>query len=132
MLSAETICPKYSSLSQAKRALATLDEEMCLAEQGEDNTKVFDVFVHRGAVNQNIVHEDEYRAPQARLKYSVHDTLEHGRRVAEPEWHDTKLIVPLMFFEVSLVLIFRAHANLVIPGAQIQFGEEFGAGEFIQ
>jgi hypothetical protein len=51
--------------------------------------------------------------------------------VAQPEWHHQKFLEAIMGPERHLVNVIRAHPHLVIPGAQVQLGEEARTMEFV-
>ena len=56
----------------------------------------------------------------------VHESLEHGRGVAETEKHDCGFIETKRSDESGLPLIFCANANIVISPLDVEFGEESG------
>ena len=62
----------------------------------------------------------------------VHQRLEHGRSVAQPEQHHQKLVQPVVCAERHLGDVSGAHVDLVVARAKVQLGEELGAMEFVQ
>jgi hypothetical protein len=66
------------------------------------------------------------------LKYVVHQRLKSGRSIRQTEWHHKEFKVLVMSAEGGLMDISRTHPNLMIATAQIQFGEEAGATQFIK
>ena len=56
----------------------------------------------------------------------VHESLEHGRSVAETKKHDCGFIEAKRSDECGLPLILFTNANIVISPSDVKFGEESG------
>jgi hypothetical protein len=84
------------------------------------------------AVNQNIVKKYQDEAAQERAEDVVHQCLECRRVSAQPERHHQELVQVVVGAERRLVDVLRPHAHLVIPGPEVQLGEELGAVELVE
>lgn len=69
--------------------------------------QVFDMRIHTGAVNQNIVKEDEDKFPQERLEYLIHQRLKSSRGVGQPKGHYEELVMALGGTESCFMDILR-------------------------
>jgi hypothetical protein len=85
----------------------------------------------RLAVNQNIVKKYQDEATQERAEHIVHQGLECRRGVAQRESHHQELVQSVVGAERRVVHVLRAHAYLVVPGPDVQLGEELGAMELV-
>ena len=83
-------------------------------------------------VDENVIKKDKYKSTQVRPEDVVHEGLERRRRVAEAKWHDEELVEAVMRAEHRLVDILRPHPDLVVPGPQVQLGEETRAVELVE
>jgi hypothetical protein len=66
------------------------------------------------------------------LKDVVYETLEGGRHIAKAKGHHQELIMAFMSAKSCIGNISLLHANLVIVGTKIKFGEALSTFELIQ
>jgi hypothetical protein len=85
----------------------------------------------RGAVDEDIIEEDEDEPTEERPQDVVHEHLERRRGVAQPEQHHHELIEAVVCAERGLGNVLGAHPDLMVAGAEIQLGEEAGTVELI-
>jgi hypothetical protein len=85
-----------------------------------------------GTVYQNVIKKHENEPTEERAENIIHKGLERRRRVAQSERHDEELVESVVSPERRLVDIRRLHANLMVPRAQVQFGEEARALELVE
>jgi hypothetical protein len=116
----------------AELALGSLDEEAVLVENIEDGTHVTKVIGPRGVVDEDVIKEDEDEPTEERPQDVVHESLERCRGVAQPKRHDQELVEVVVCAERGLGDVLDAHLDLMVAGAEIQFGEEASAVELIE
>jgi hypothetical protein len=85
-----------------------------LLQHAEDCTYVAKVVHLAGAEDQDVVEEHQYEAMKEQLQDLVHMGLKGRWCVGDSEWHDEKLIEPIMCSERHLVHVCREHPNLMI------------------
>jgi hypothetical protein len=69
----------------AEYALGALDEEGVAPEFTKDDAKMLKVVRPRRVVDQNIVKEHWHKATKKGAEHVVHESLERGGGVAQPE-----------------------------------------------
>ena len=67
------------------------------------------------AIDQYVIKKNQDELPEIWSEYSIHQALECGGGVGEPEWHYHKLVVTLMCTKGRLWDIVFLYPNLVIP-----------------
>jgi hypothetical protein len=78
----------------------------------------------RVAEDQDVVEEDEHEDTDEVLEGVIHEHLECHRCVGEAEGHHQEHEVVVVCPEDRLLIVRWLHANLVIPAAQVELGEE--------
>jgi len=115
----------------AERALA-LEGESVRAEYLEDGTYVLKVSRPRRTVDEDVVEEDEDETAKERLQDTVHQGLERRWRICGTERYDDELEVAMVGAEGRLGDVLRVHGHLVVPTAQVEFGEEARTFQFVK
>jgi hypothetical protein len=113
-------------------ALGALDEEDMSSKLGKDHAEMPKMIRPRLVVYQYIVKENEDKATKEGAEYIVHKRLKSCRGIAQAERHDQELIHAVVGTEHCLVDVLLPHAQLMVPRAQVELGEESGAVEFIK
>ena len=98
-----------------ERALRPFEVEPVRAEDVEDRAQVSEMLRPGGAVDQDVVEEDEDKATEEGSQHIVHQCLKCCRGIAEAERHDKELIESVMGSERHLRHVPRVHAHLVVP-----------------
>jgi len=76
------------------------------------------------AVNQNVVEKNKDEPTEVGTQHVVHERLESGRGVAQPEWHHQELVQAVMGAERHFVDVLRLHSHLIVPRPQVELREE--------
>jgi hypothetical protein len=84
------------------------------------------------AIYQDIIKENKDKPAQEGTEHIVHEGLECCRCVAKPERHHQELVQAVVGTKCRFVHVFRPHAHLVVPGTQVQLGEEPGTMKLVQ
>lgn len=75
-------------------------------------------------VDEDVVELHQHETSEVGVQHVVHQRLEGGGGVHEPERHDKKLNVAMMCLERRLGDVLRIHLHLVIVVGDVQLGEE--------
>nr|GEV99054.1 hypothetical protein [Tanacetum cinerariifolium] len=75
----------------------------------------------------DVVEKNEYELPQNRSEQVIHGRLKGGRSVCKPKRHYPKFIVTVNGAEGGFGDVLRRDTNLVVPGTEVNFGENGGA-----
>jgi len=86
----------------------------------------------RVAEDQDVIEEDEDAVMQERPEDVVHDCLERGQGISQPERHDQELVEPIMRLKRRLGNVSGEHPDLVVPRAEVQLGEEAGSEQLVE
>jgi hypothetical protein len=84
------------------------------------------------AIYQDVIKENKDKSAQEGTENIVHQRLECCRCVAKPERHHQELVQAVVCTKHRFVHVFRPHAHLVVPGTQVQLGEEPGTIKLVQ
>jgi hypothetical protein len=84
-----------------------------------------DMVLQSPAIDQDVLHEDQYKSPHERSKYMIHETLKCCRSIGQTEWHGSELKMVVMCFKSSLMLILGSHSYLMKSRIQVHLGKEF-------
>jgi hypothetical protein len=79
--------PEVVDCRGGERALRPLEVELVRTEDVKDRTQVSEMLRLGGAVDQDVIEEDEDAAAEKRLEDVVHQRLEHRWRVGQAERH---------------------------------------------
>jgi hypothetical protein len=79
-----------------------------------------------------VINEHHDKLVQLRHEYGVHEVNEVCRCIRQPKRHDKIHIKPVPRRESRLGDIFITDLNLVIAGAEINFGEHLGTRQLIK
>jgi hypothetical protein len=90
----------------------------------EDDGDVLKVLRPRGAVDKNIIKENEQKPTQVGVEDVVHQSLEGRRGVGEAKRHHQELEVAMMSPKRRLGDIIRVHPHLVVARTEVELGEE--------
>ena len=85
-----------------------------------------------GAINEDVVKEDEDIPTQEWLEDEIHQRLEHGWHIVQPKGHDQKLEMAMVGVKCRLGHVFGMDADLVVPRSEIELREESCAVELVQ
>ena len=66
------------------------------------------------------------------FQHVIHERLKRRWRVGEAEGHEEELEMPAVRPESRLGNVIRVHAQMVVPAAKVDLGEEAGTLELIQ
>lgn len=103
---------------------------MVLDHNLKHRLQVYQMIIQRAVVNQDVVKKDKDEASE-KGSY-VHKPFKGGWGIGEAEGHDEELIMSLMSPEGRLGNVGWVHQDLVIPRAQVQFGEDHCPMEFVK
>ena len=84
-----------------------------------------------GAVDEDIVEENQHKATQTRSQSTIHCTLKCAWRTGKTERHDSELILTKVSLEGGLELFTGLQKDLVKTSSKIQCGEPFSMSELI-
>jgi hypothetical protein len=118
--------PEVVDCRGGERALRPLEVELVCTEDVKDRTQVSEMLRLGGAVDQDVIEEDEDAAAEKRLEDVVHQRLEHRWRVGQAERHHQELKVSVVCPERRLVDICSSNMHLMIARAQIKLSKELG------
>lgn len=72
------------------------------------------MFIKGGAVNKNIVEEDDNKMAKIRLEYEIHGGLKGRRAITQPKRHDLELIMAMVGVKCCFGNVIGVHADLVV------------------
>lgn len=84
-----------------------------------------------GAINEDIIKENDDKFSKVRAEKIIHGCLKSGGCVSEAKWHDHKLIMAGMSSKRCFMNVGWMDSYLVVPRAQICFGEDCSLMKFI-
>lgn len=93
---------------------------------------MFRVLMFIQTIHQYIIEKDKHGSSKIRLKYLIHNQLECGRSICEPEGHDKKLVVAFVGLKGCFRDVFFLHSNMIVSGFNIQFGENLRSVQLVQ
>jgi hypothetical protein len=76
--------------------------------------------------------KDEDDLSEEWLQHVIRQGLECWRRIGEAKQHDQELKESLVRPKCRLLNVVQVHQHLVVAGAQVKLGEEFGATHLVQ
>ena len=80
----------------------------------------------RGAIDQNILEEDDNELSEIWSEKRVHGDLEQRGRIAQSKQHYFKLVMAVMCPECGLIYVILLHSYLMVPLQQIKLRKALG------
>jgi hypothetical protein len=108
-------------------ALAKLGMRLVLSQMLKYDSEVFFMFFHTLRIYQNVMNEHHDKLVQLRHENRVDEVHEVCHCIRQPKGHDRILIETISRREGHLGYIFGTNLDLVIVGAEINFGEHLGS-----
>jgi hypothetical protein len=115
-----------------KNALGTFDEEAIGAHLLEHQLDVLQVLGPSGAINQNVVKENQNEFPNVGLEDHIHQRLKCSQHVRQFEQHDRELAVALMSMKGHLLNVIWMHLYLMVAPSYIDLCEIPRAMQFVK
>ena len=81
------------------------------------------MLLERGALHHDVVQVHDHKTVEEWLKPFVHKYAESGGCIGEPKWPNNEFERPVFCYTRCFALIFLGNTNLVVPKAQVKFGE---------
>jgi hypothetical protein len=85
------------------------------------------MFFHTLRIYKNVVNEHHDKLVQLWHEDRVHEAREVCQRIRQPKRHNKILIETISCTECRIGYIFSMNLDLVIAGAEINFGEHLGS-----
>jgi hypothetical protein len=102
-----------------KGALGLLDEELLVQESLQHHAHMAKMFRPRSVVDQYVIEEYQHKAVKEGSEHIIHQGLECGRHIREPERYHQEFEETFMCTERRLLDIVQGHKDLVVAGPKI-------------